>query len=513
MCDFFVMPVNPIVLRELIKKYGVDKIRSAKDNIASRREQKMFDRVSEKIANQRLPGEIKDEPLVPMEQEIMSYTDAGDPMQLYEAGQMAKDGKILPAMGMAALTLAPQALAKPAVKAIENGVKASSDLGNLKFIRNIGGLPEVGKSGGLTLAPQDNIFGNFTTDVPFRLHPNYSVMPGGEVLLVDPSALRGKTPWNIDPMDTFFRANELVDVDPGKVTLLTGNEGLLDNAEKLGIKTKTSQGLIDKYSEIQDRLGTKSPRWSLDRPRDRVASPPLFRDYRDEIDRLITDIGRPDKNDYEVLEKMTGLRSGTSPDIKYGIDDISDAITSLKSGSMRQRTSDRWITFPDGRSFDYYYFRDLANYLDNPPSFYKNVYYNPFPTAEDDLLRQIGGHGGQKYDTSYDDALQYLFENYVGSNPLKSSGGSIHIKPENRGKFTALLKRTGKTASWYKAHGTPAQKKMAVFALNSKHWSHKRADGGYLQDYGQSYELGGVYDLSEEQVQELIRQGYEVERI
>lgn len=94
-----------------------------------------------------------------------------------------------------------------------------------------------------------------------------------------------------------------------------------------------------------------------------------------------------------------------------------------------------------------------------------------------------------------------------------ASGGKIHIKPSHRGKFTALLKRTGKTASWYKAHGTPAQKKMAVFALNSKHWSHKRADGGYLQDYGQSYELGGVYDLSEEQVQELIRQGYEVERI
>ena len=93
------------------------------------------------------------------------------------------------------------------------------------------------------------------------------------------------------------------------------------------------------------------------------------------------------------------------------------------------------------------------------------------------------------------------------------SGGKIHIKPENRGKFTALKKRTGHSASWFKAHGTPAQKKMAVFALNSKHWSHKRADGGYLQDYGQSYELGGVYDLSEEQVQELIRQGYEVERI
>lgn len=57
-----------------------------------------------------------------------------------------------------------------------------------------------------------------------------------------------------------------------------------------------------------------------------------------------------------------------------------------------------------------------------------------------------------------------------------SKGGKIHIKPENRGKFTALKKRTGHSASWFKAHGTPAQKKMAVFELNSRKWKH--AHGG-----------------------------------
>ena len=30
---------------------------------------------------------------------------------------------------------------------------------------------------------------------------------------------------------------------------------------------------------------------------------------------------------------------------------------------------------------------------------------------------------------------------------LKKGGSGIHIKPENRGKFTALKKRTGKSAS------------------------------------------------------------------
>lgn len=53
-----------------------------------------------------------------------------------------------------------------------------------------------------------------------------------------------------------------------------------------------------------------------------------------------------------------------------------------------------------------------------------------------------------------------------------ASGGRIYIKPENRGKFTALKERTGHSASWFKENGTPAQKKMAVFALNSRKWKH-----------------------------------------
>ena len=53
-----------------------------------------------------------------------------------------------------------------------------------------------------------------------------------------------------------------------------------------------------------------------------------------------------------------------------------------------------------------------------------------------------------------------------------AKGGKIHIKPENRGKFTALKKRTGHSASWFKAHGTPTQKKMAIFALNAAKWNH-----------------------------------------
>lgn len=57
--------------------------------------------------------------------------------------------------------------------------------------------------------------------------------------------------------------------------------------------------------------------------------------------------------------------------------------------------------------------------------------------------------------------------------------GGIYIKPENRGKFTRLKERTGKSATWFKQHGTPEQKKMATFALNAKKWKH--ADGGEVE--------------------------------
>ena len=64
------------------------------------------------------------------------------------------------------------------------------------------------------------------------------------------------------------------------------------------------------------------------------------------------------------------------------------------------------------------------------------------------------------------------YKDYYPKGNTFADGGGIHIKKENRGKFTALKKRTGHSASWFKAHGTPAQKKMATFALNAKKWHH-----------------------------------------
>ena len=50
--------------------------------------------------------------------------------------------------------------------------------------------------------------------------------------------------------------------------------------------------------------------------------------------------------------------------------------------------------------------------------------------------------------------------------------GVIHIKPENKGKFTATMKRTGKTAEQLAHSKNPLTRKRAIFAINSRKWKH-----------------------------------------
>ena len=105
-----------------------------------------------------------------------------------------------------------------------------------------------------------------------------------------------------------------------------------------------------------------------------------------------------------------------------------------------------------------------------------------------------------------------LISSGYGVDDIKeyASGGKIHIKPSKRGTFTAAAKKHGKSvqafASQVLAHKenySPAMVKKAVFAKNFG--GRKHANGGYL--------LNHVYDMSEEQIRELIRKGYEVERL
>lgn len=119
---------------------------------------------------------------------------------------------------------------------------------------------------------------------------------------------------------------------------------------------------------------------------------------------------------------------------------------------------------------------------------------------QDDYLAQYSNQVNDVANMNYRNNIR----DYYG---ILRDGGSIHIKPENRGKFTALKERTGHSATWFKENGTPAQKKMAIFELNSKKWKHR--NGGYLNNLIE----GKVYDLTEDSINNLISQGYEIEYI
>ena len=57
------------------------------------------------------------------------------------------------------------------------------------------------------------------------------------------------------------------------------------------------------------------------------------------------------------------------------------------------------------------------------------------------------------------------------ARPVLRDGGTIHINPANRGKFTATMKRTGKTAEELSHSSNPLTRKRAIFALNARKWN------------------------------------------
>lgn len=81
-------------------------------------------------------------------------------------------------------------------------------------------------------------------------------------------------------------------------------------------------------------------------------------------------------------------------------------------------------------------------------------------------------------------ALGGLLNQYAG-------GGSIHINPENRGKFNATKKRTGKTTEELTHSKNPLTRKRAIFAQNTAKWHH--AFGGELNTNGGDFSTGLMF--------------------
>lgn len=97
-------------------------------------------------------------------------------------------------------------------------------------------------------------------------------------------------------------------------------------------------------------------------------------------------------------------------------------------------------------------------------------------------------------DNITNDTMNNLESNYAalgGFLNQYANGGSIHIKPENRGKFNATKKRTGKTTEELTHSKNPLTRKRAIFAQNAAKWHH--AFGGELNTNGGDFSTGLMF--------------------
>lgn len=71
-----------------------------------------------------------------------------------------------------------------------------------------------------------------------------------------------------------------------------------------------------------------------------------------------------------------------------------------------------------------------------------------------------------------------MFRNGNRLLPKHKNGSDIHIKKENKGKFTASAKKAGQSVQEHaksvlnNPNATPLQKKRANFARNAAKWNH-----------------------------------------
>lgn len=108
--------------------------------------------------------------------------------------------------------------------------------------------------------------------------------------------------------------------------------------------------------------------------------------------------------------------------------------------------------------------------------------------------------------------------------PILANGSGIHIKKENKGKFTETKKRTGKTTEELTHSKNPLTRKRAIFAQNVKKWKHR--DGGLVhkpnghrsildngwfktkdlkKNHSLAYQQGGTFQINNTQPQVLQR--------
>lgn len=286
------------------------------------------------------------------------------------------------------------------------------------------------------------------------------------------------------------RYNEFAEGGDTKQPVTTGGAGYVPSTPDIDIRQRLYDNIIPfGYNNPVERIASAV---FLNKPSDKQE----YAGNRDILDDLWgTYLGIPkDRRHYDPVLRTSKYKPTNSKDnnqnyvsVPFANDDIDYIIKeALWQGERSQLLNPELGTFTVDTGRD-----KKGQYV----SYYDKWDLNPFrgiTNVGNKITKFLGldkagdlsfgiGKPIEIYDRIYLDDYYGIPKEYRGSSFLpevvvegrrKAEGGKIHIKPENRGKFTRLKERTGHSATWFKEHGTPAQKKMATFALNASHWKH-----------------------------------------
>lgn len=276
------------------------------------------------------------------------------------------------------------------------------------------------------------IITNFTYDAPVRKHSSGNWDSGFTLAMPGRKTLLGKNVISTEPSDLFTYGDN-IKLPLKDITLISGDPKEVALANQYGYKTITSPKLQQLYLE-GDSPGVQFT----------AANGRKFNLRKQEMSAYAKEVENTTRQLFKspTAKDVDFMNFVLQPKIKGQVYDpnMLDYLINNGIGEFGDRIGNA----------------ELRSYLLDP-SRWNHILYDPATHAEARFRESMGID------------LKKGFKN--GKLPGYADG-KIYIKPANRGKFTALKKRTGHSTSWFKENGTPAQKKMAVFAMNAKKWKH-----------------------------------------
>ena len=177
---------------------------------------------------------------------------------------------------------------------------------------------------------------------------------------------------NIEPSDSYFIAGNKVFGDKNSI-IVSGNRDIIKQSQQNNLRVLTSKNLQNIFEQMKASVPKKIPgKLSLDKlePDFRLA-----KQYQLEMDRLIARRGSPRIEDYNLLEKITGLKPKVIPN-KNSVSQINTRLNQPIDGS---------IMYPNNRIIENPQ-KELGLMKSQP---YRNVFFDPSTYHHHEWLKTI----------------------------------------------------------------------------------------------------------------------------